>query len=236
MNPTFNMVMGTSGTGKSTRVRAIIEFLKQSLTPSRIVPEIAEGKAIGLRFKFHSSPELVIYGSYTKSGAWQGADSILGDFGDEGRLGRVLFFVLKSVKDDGSDVIVEGASVFNTSAISAQALIAYGVPRGRWYVFTYDDPEQYLSRIRKRSGTEGDVDNSFKKHNHRYKTWPDRISQESKGGDYVGFNFGFDAPMWILAKEIIPNHMDEFMGWLPTWNIMQSIDAKSSVIDDGRLL
>jgi hypothetical protein len=183
---------------------------------------------------------LLVFGAYTKKGSWQGADSALGAFGEAGRLDRFIQYLASQYRA-GHNVVLEGASIFNTSKIGVESFRdVFGIKQGRWYIFTYDRPEEYLARVKTRSGKDGDAEKSFAQHNSRYKTWVDKVNTAAfPSQDYRAWGFNYDASPFVLGEPLLrglpPSVVDYFIPTM-TGRVNRLVLEDQAVEDDGRLL
>lgn len=228
------MVIGASATGKSTRVYALIDFMRQKESFTQITYPDLEGKLHAVGILFPESGVIVIGNAVNARGVerWQGADgyvTLLG--GIEAFFQMVYYFFQK-----GYSVVVEGYSIFNTSKSMPDYFNSIGITRATWALFTYENFEQYQDRIKTRSGREAQQKgvNNFAK-NREFKKMQHKIAQQIKSEDYGLNTHTHAAPLTCLGRYLFGDHNQEaYERFCAKQDYINRFSLKS-VADGGKL-
>lgn len=202
------LVKGISGSGKSTRVFLLLDYLKEigeQFSPYIYTPVTGKTQPVGL---YSPALNLVFVGKYYEDGGverWQGYDSMTGRLGHAEGLSS---FLLDSSRN-GHNVLIDGAGTTVTWRLRPLDLCGTSEFTNILHVrYDYRDDQwdDYCARIAYRSGKPPKGDCMWRKH----KTFQhdfEKAVEEAKlvneaGGNVVLRDKAYDTPVWDLGAEV----------------------------------
>jgi hypothetical protein len=211
----FVCITGSNATGKSTRVNAYVDSLKDYVEVEykflRKVKKDPEGTwttlNVGRRYG-----DVLILGKKGRNGMWVGVDYVFGRMGNK----AAMFEFLNWCEEQGvKTIIAEGYYAIDGSMWEGESLRELGFFKNTdIYLLFYDEREDYLSRTNTRSGHDYTEDDwlpegrmgkippgwlSSMAHKRKYE----RVLKELENGDTIT-RVSHNAPTdWFIENLII---------------------------------
>ena len=208
-------VMGTNGSGKSTRVDALVKYLDTKMEAKLVHMDCKNGhKEIGRIYG-----DLFILGRLNNSGKWIGLD--LADFCTfQSRLD--LYKTISESYPEVKTFLQEGYFNNGSKKATKETLSEYNVSSYVYYVFVYDTIEQFIERCNGRTGKSRGLEwaeksagwNDNKSFNGVFEFY-DKLKEE----DCVVHKYDISAPRDLLVRELfndtfeIPKEINEPKDW-----------------------
>lgn len=140
-------ILGTNGSGKSTRTDLLVKYLDSKKTPELVMMDCKNGyKEIG---RIYDS--IFILGRFNKSGKWIGLD--LADF-TTGQSRLDLYKYISEAYPNVEIFLQEGYFNNGSKHTNKEHLLNYGVDSYSYYFFIYDNMQQFIERCNGRTGKE----------------------------------------------------------------------------------
>lgn len=207
---TIVLVKGASGSGKSTRVFLLLNYLAE--IGERFIPyeymseKTGKLQTIGM---YSSALNLIFLGKYyEKNGVkrWQGHDSVTGCFGGSAGMSKFLLDTSRR----GHGVLIEGAGTTATWRLRPLELCGTSEFTNILYIvydYRNDQYDDYIARIIHRTGKPPASDAMWHKH-VTFQNEYEKAVQEGRlvneaGGNVVLRNQLYDAPVWDFGKELL---------------------------------
>lgn len=203
------VIKGISGSGKSTRVHYLLEFIELlggKLEPFEFTNINGKKDTIGV---YSPDFNMVFVGKFYYDGGirrWQGYDSMTDRLGKSEGLSHFMLDMSRR----GIAVLIDGAGVTATHRLRPECLMADSEMVNILYVrydYREDQREEYRARITYRSGEPPKGDRMWRK-NHNFRSDYEKAVKEAKlvnqcGGNAVIADCPYDAPVWDLGVRIL---------------------------------
>lgn len=199
----FGAILGSSGTGKGTRVNQLIKFFESKFESEDYFITFNDKKfQLGILFP---ELDLLILGKYNHNKksqhiTWSSLDQLWSKFG--GTEPTVAYF-----KTLPYNILCEGYSNTDTFRIRPEHMSSGGCRKLFYQVYSYglDNFNEYVNRIKGRNGKPPKGTTAFDKETQILK-FPEKIKEEYKRigiEDGVCSHLSFDAPIWSIGVEYI---------------------------------
>lgn len=200
------IVKGTSGSGKSTRVYLLLDFLQSlgvKLEPFLFKTIDGKEKQVGLYSEDFNMLFVGGFYEYGKIKRWQGYDNVTGKIcGAEG-----LSYFLKGISDLGIDILIEGSVCCQTNRLKPYDLYHVSGYKNIMYVrydYSVDGFQDYKDRIYNRAGNINNREDSFDKNNRKFfldcrKAEKEAEEVNKSGGNVVVYDRLYNCPVWDLG-------------------------------------
>lgn len=202
------LVKGISGSGKSTRVFLLLDYLEElgeRLEPYVYTPITGKTQPVGI---YSPALNLVFVGKFYEDGGvkrWQGYDSMTGRLGKAEGLSHFLLHTSR----ERHNVLIDGAGTTVTWRLRPLDLCGTSEFTNILHIrYDYRDDQwdEYCARIAYRSGKPPKGDCMWRKHRtfqHDYeKAIVEAQAVNEAGGNVVLRNQPYDAPVWDFGKEL----------------------------------
>lgn len=205
---TIVLVKGISGSGKSTRVFLLLDYLKEigeTFVPYVYTPLTGKTQQVGV---YSPALNMVFVGKFYEDGGvsrWQGYDSMTT------RLAKAegLSHFLLDTSRKNHNVLIDGAGTTVTWRLRPLDLCGssefVNILHVR-YDYRDDQWDEYCSRIAYRSGKPPKGDCMWRKHKTFQHDFEKAIVEAKEvndaGGCVVLFDKPYDSPVWDLGKEV----------------------------------
>ena len=202
------LVKGISGSGKSTRIYMLLDFITR--LGGKFLPYYytnKEGKKLQVGV-YSEDFDIVFIGKFYNKGKvhkWQGLDSMTSKLVDSDGLSEFITHVSES----GSGLLLEGSGTTASWRLRPMELCCtngiLNILHVR-YDYADDQFEEYIRRVKFRSGKAPNGDSMWRKHKTFASDFNKAVNEASEintlGGNAHVLNKPFDAPVWDLGVEI----------------------------------
>lgn len=199
----FGVVLGSSATGKGTRMNQLMQFLNTKYTPEIFEDTDKDGKKFNLGL-LYKELDILILGKYVNNvqtgiSSWSSMDSIWSKYGGtEPTVARI--------KELHNNVICEGYANMDTFRIRPAHMSSNGCKNFFYQLFYYDKNgiQDYLNRVIGRSGKEPKGTTAFEK-NGAVLSWEPKILKDISENNLTGIcqKYLFDADIDTIGKEYL---------------------------------
>ena len=199
----FGLILGSSATGKGTRMNQLIQFLNTKFKYDEFEDLDKDGKKFTLGI-YYKELDILFLGKYVTNKqtgivSWSSMDSIWSKYGGtESTVSRI--------KKLNHNIICEGYDIMDTFRIRPAHMSSDGCKNFFYQLFYYDKNgiQDYMNRVIGRSGKKPKGTTSFDK-NGAVLGWEPKINNDIEENNLNGMcqKYLFDADINIIGKEYL---------------------------------